>query len=618
MSDQSKINRREFLKGAATAGAGIAAVGAIAACSPTPVPATTVPATAVPTKAPVPATAIPATAVPATAVPATAVPTKAPAPVAASNLPAKWDQEVDVVVVGAGCGMAAAIQAKTAGANVLVVEKGDHVGGLWIAAGGSCTMGGNNVVQLRDGVKDDNEAWFQDEMWSNEYRGVPEIMRTLVERGADTVKWMQDLGIVWSPIGAGVLRPPVKRGLSPAAAPGVYVGGSGTPNSGICWIQVWEKKLKALSVPILLKHRMTRVYRDGTGPVVGIEVKNPTGTINIKAKKGVILCAGTWTDNARMAQAWDPRIVGPDCYGDGGTPTDGTLFTDSAADGHLAAAEIGAGFSDMSFVSYIYLFFGSRSYWGWGPEPLDWTTNAKLASGKGLPRGADFFQRIIMVKSDGSRYINEAEGNRAIPAGRGSYSENPELPYTASYLSLAQPRNVWAVADADTAAALKWPLDEMKAANPKTGLMFDPACLAVGNTIAELATKMAIDPAKLQDTVTKYNGFVDAGKDADFGKPMPLSKIAKGPFYGAKVSLVRHTQRNGLRVNTKSQVLEQADQKSGLKPVSIDQEKAIPHLYAAGECGNALGFRRVHNSLGHYTTAARIAGENAAKETPLT
>ena len=82
-------------------------------------------------------------------------------------------------------------------------------------------------------------------------------------------------------------------------------------------------------------------------------VDTPDGTINIKARKGVILCSGTWTDNYRMVQAWDPRLVGPDCYGDGGTPSDGTLFVDSAGDGHLAAAEIGAGFSDMSTFCYL-------------------------------------------------------------------------------------------------------------------------------------------------------------------------------------------------------------------------------------------------------------------------
>jgi succinate dehydrogenase/fumarate reductase flavoprotein subunit len=581
MSDQKKLNRRDFLRGAAISSAGLAAAGALGVGGMT----------------------------------AAASNLSAPA---SADIPAKWDKEVDVVVVGAGVGLAAAIEAKTNGADVLIVEKSDHIGGLWISAGGSCTLGGNNVVQQRDGVQDDNETWFQDEMWTNEGRGVPEIIRTLVENGADTVKWMQDLGIVWAPITAGVLRPPIKRGLQPAQAPGVYVGGLGTPNSGICWIQVWEKKLNELGVPILLKHRMTRIYRDGTGPVVGIAVENETGTINIKARKGVISCAGTWTDNARMAKAWDPRIVGPDCYGDAGIPSDGTSYTDSAADGHLAAAEIGAGFSDMSFVSYIYLFYGARSYWGWGQEPLNWKTNANYAAGKGLPTNPAFFQRVILVKGDGARWINEAEGGRSIPAGRGAYSENPEYPYTATYLSLPQPRNVWAIADADGAAALKWPVADMQNPNPKVGSMFDPACLAIANSIEELASKMGVDPAKLKATIDKYNGFADAGKDADFGKPMPLSKIATAPFYAAKASLIRHTQRNGLRVNTKSQVLEQADLKNSQLPVSIDEEKVIPHLYAAGECGNVVGYRRAHNTLGHYTTAARLAGRNAAKETPLT
>lgn len=565
-----QVSRRDFIKGAAVGVAGVAAMGALANCTTEPAPA--------------------------------------------GSVPKKWDKQTDVVVVGTGCGLSAAIQAKTAGADVLLVEAADHVGGLWISAGGSCTMGGNNVVQQRDGQKDDDEQWFQDEMYANEYRGQPEIMRTLVARGADTVKWLQDLGMVWAPLGAGVLRPPIKRQIQPAQSP-YYPGGVGLPGTqGICWITVWKKKVDALGIPVLLKHRMTRVYRDGDGPVVGIEVKTGNTTINIKARKAVILCAGTWTDNARMAQAWDPRIVGPDCYGDGGTPADGTLFCDSAADGHLAAAEIGAGFSDMSFVSYIYIFYGSRSYWGW--SPLDWT-GSNCQAGKGLPRTADFFQRVILVKSDGARYINEAEGARPSVPGRGGWSEWPEWPYTATYLSLPQPRNVWAVSDAAGAAALKWPVADMKKGDYKVGLMFDPACLAIADSLGELASKMGINSASLQATVNKYNGFVDGGKDADFGKPMPLSKIATPPFYGAKASLIRHTQRNGLRVNTKSQVLEQADQKNGLKPVSIDQEKAIPHLYAAGEVGNALGWRRPHNSLGHYTTAARIAGENAAKEKSL-
>ena len=44
----------------------------------------------------------------------------------------------------------------------------------------------------------------------------------------------------------------------------------------------------------------------------------------------------------------------------------------------------------------------------------------------------------------------------------------------------------------------------------------------------------------LQNTVARYNSFVDAGKDADFGKPAPKYKIQTPPFYAAWATPVVH------------------------------------------------------------------------------
>lgn len=467
-------------------------------------------------------------------------------------------------------------------------------------------MGGQNVVQIRDGeTRDTLEQWYEDEMFACGYRGQPEIMRTLVARGADTVLWFQNLGLVWRPLAAGALRPPIRRGIGAAPSPN-YPG-----TFGIAWTTVMKREVDKLGVPVLLNHRMTRVHRpDPNGPVLGIEVEAPQGIVNIRARKAVILCTGTWTDNYRMAAAWDPRISGPDTYGDGGTPCDGTLYVDSAGDGHLAAAEIGAGFSDMSFVSYLYTFLGSRSYWGWSPleSPTDWT-KPNVQGGQGLSRSG----RLIYVNNSGVRWVNEAVSGPSLP-GYGGYIEST---FVTTYLSLPQPRNVWGITDADGVAAMNWPEADIRNPNPRAGRMLDPACLAIADSLPQLAGLMGIPPAALATTITRYNGFVDANKDDDFGKPSPLFKVEKPPFFAGKLSLIRHTQRNGLRVNTKSQVLQQSDQRNGRLAISIDQEQVIPHLYAAGECGNSLGFRRPHNSLAHYVTAARIAGENAAREIPL-
>jgi succinate dehydrogenase/fumarate reductase flavoprotein subunit len=604
--EQKRITRREFVKGAAVGAAGVAAAGALASCAqqatpcPTPVPC--------PTEAPCP-----------TAAPC---PTVAPS---AAGVPETWDKETDVVVAGTGgTGLAAAIEAKTAGADVLVLEKNDWIGGLFIASGGHAIIGGPNLVFSQEGIEDDLESWYEDELKCCEYRGVPELIRTYVEKGPEFMLWMEQLGFKWQVGGRRQACPGhrVNRSQWPGPSPNYPA------TFGHSWITVLEREVERLGVPILLEHRLTRIYRpDRNGPVVGVKVDTPEGTINIKARKGVILCTGTWTDNYRMAQAWDPRIVGPDCYGDGGIPSEGTLLVDSAGDGHLAAAEIGAGFSDMSFVSYYYIFYGSRSYWGW--EPPDFTEPSYKQSGKGLSRGNEaMFQRVILVKSDGARWINEMEGAKTpreegpgIPPEVSDYTGHPYWPYPRTFLSLPQPRNVWCVTDADGVAALEWPEDEMRNPDPKVGAMFDPALVAIADTLEELASQMDIPADALQATVDRYNGFVDAGVDEDFGKPMPMYKIATPPFFAAKAILIRHTQRNGLRVNTKSQVIEQSDQRDGYsgvsedKSVSIDAEKVIPHLYAAGELADVVGYRRPHGSLGPYVIFGRIAGENAAKET---
>ena len=50
--------------------------------------------------------------------------------------------------------------------------------------------------------------------------------------------------------------------------------------------------------------------------------------------------------------------------------------------------------------------------------------------------------------------------------------------------------------------------------------------------------------------------FVDSGVDEDFGKPKPLYKIAKPPFYAGWATPVLHDTRAGLRINAKCQVVD--------------------------------------------------------------
>ena len=69
-------------------------------------------------------------------------------------MPAKFDEMHDVVVVGSGfAGLAAALSAKLAGADVLVIEKMAFIGGNSSLSGGMIAVPGSSV-QKAQGIKD--------------------------------------------------------------------------------------------------------------------------------------------------------------------------------------------------------------------------------------------------------------------------------------------------------------------------------------------------------------------------------------------------------------------------------------------------------------------------------
>ena len=104
-------------------------------------------------------------------------------------------------------------------------------------------------------------------------------------------------------------------------------------------------------------------------------------------------------------------------------------------------------------------------------------------------------------------------------------------------------------------------------------------------------------PRNLEETVARYNSFVDAGKDADFGKPTPKYKIANPPFYAGWATPVLHDTRAGLRINAKCEVQDMNGQ-------------VIPGLYCGGE--SAGGFSQ--HGLARAICQGYIAGKNAAAE----
>ena len=142
-----------------------------------------------------------------------------------------------------------------------------------------------------------------------------------------------------------------------------------------------------------------------------------------------------------------------------------------------------------------------------------------------------------------------------------------------------------------------------------------------GSTLAELAEASATTaggacPAfteeALRNTIEKYNSYVDAQEDPDFGKAVisgkiDLEAIEANPEVGICISprkaSIHHTM-GGVSINTAAEVIS-------------TEGTAIPGLFAAGEvtggihAGNRLG----GNAVADIFTFGHIAGASAAAYT---
>ena len=127
-----------------------------------------------------------------------------------------------------------------------------------------------------------------------------------------------------------------------------------------------------------------------------------------------------------------------------------------------------------------------------------------------------------------------------------------------------------------------------------------------GDTIAELAGAMGLDPAALEETVTRYNGFCETGTDEEFGKdPAYLTPLATPPFYAVQMFTATFGTIGGLDVDTRLRVLKQDGQTpmDGLYAIGLDS-MGVLHNPEGGYYGGGL-------AQGWLQTGGRLAGLDA-------
>ena len=526
----------------------------------------------------------------------------------------KWHRTTDVVVVGSGAsGLPAAIRARDLGASVIVVEENTDVGGHGMISQGNVSLGGGNPIQKKFGIEDSPDNVYLENTKPDHVHtryNDRALVRAFADHNLEVFDFLVANDVVFVEVrpirvpaeGPMTLRRQTARPWSQDLKETI----NNTAGSGV--MRPLEKSARAKGVEILLRHRMTRIVRqNGTsGRVLGIAVKNlkDNSVVNIRARQGVIACTGGSSSNLVIRTIYDPRLT--EEYQVGCEPYS-RQSGDTEQQGMAIGASLGST-SNMRTESYLQLtkptYIGCRyGYDRWKPGGPFF----EQAGASGISV-ADY-QDVICVDMLGQRFYDETVATHLQSTdGR----PDPVFGYLSAALSSAVIEvngvkqraggPIWAIFDQDAVTREKWD-PKPPFVDTANGYFFS------ADTLAELARKLTgnkyqkvpMSPAALQATVTKYNSYVDMGKDPDFNKPTPRYKIQSPPFYAAWATPILHDTYAGLRVNEKFQVMDIFGH-------------VIPGFYCAGE--SAGGFAL--HGLGRAIVGGYIAASNAAKEKPKT
>ena len=356
-------------------------------------------------------------------------------------------------------------------------------------------------------------------------------------------------------------------------------------------------------------------------------------TVNIRARQAVILASGGHAGNPEVRSMFYPAFREP-AFPTSGVALQGPQGQDAAA--LRAGLRVGANLAGMQQnLSYGTTFhistrLGTRDAY---TTMMPGHPTFGFRGSAGVNVGNAGFEDFIAVNQVGKRFFSEVRlprrpGVNSYPGDRGApgqglehtpldwrncrkewvrqmYNYDHGLDAALAMNEGSKPPHyfsgpLWAIFDEDAIERTGWELRYPYVAD--NGYFFK------ADTIEELALKIAKGnefqrmPLKyLADTVSTWNGYVEAGIDPEFEREAdaPMNPIATPPFYALSIMIIWHDSYGGLRVNGRQQVVDM-------------QGEVIPGLYAGGEAvggfnKHGLGKGHVHgyitpaigDSLGH-------------------
>ncbi len=489
------------------------------------------------------------------------------------------EETFDVIVVGGGgSGLAAAIEARAAGASVVLLEKNPKLGGSTAWSVGSITST-RTPHQLRDGIRDDPQGHYEDMpgfAGDLAARDNDLLRRILCDDVPDAFRWLMSLGIrFYGPMP----EPPHKQ-------PRMH---NVLPNS-LSYIYHLERAARRAGVDIRLGMRVTELLAEN-GTVTGVE---RDGGIRFHARRGVVLAMGDFTNDPELKALY----MGPQEAKVEGVNTTAT------GDGQKLALKLGARIlnGDLALGPEIRFIPPARVTlvrrlppWPVLAVAMEWSMRhlpARLLRPfimsfltTALAPSPLLFQRgAILVNQRGERFCDELDR----PA-----LALPDQPGKVGYI----------VIDGRLAREFSaWPHFVSTAPGVAYAYVPDyrrnrPDVFREASDLRSLSAAYGMAAESLEATVTQYNAKVKDNRTGDARQPLiepPF--IALGPVRAVFV----HNE-GGLAVDTDHRVLGTGD-------------RPIPGLYAAGSTGQGGLLLKGH---GHHLAWAFVSGRRAGKRAAL-
>ena len=403
----------------------------------------------------------------------------------------------DVVVIGAGgAGFSAAITARNAGANVVLLEKMPAVGGNSLISGAEMNVA-RNWVQPKLGINDDSpELHAQDTFKGGDGKGNMKVINVMTHEALDAAKWCRDyLGVRFEDDNlfffGGHSR---KRALIP-------VGHTGTE-----FIAKFQAKADELGIPVITNMKAEELIKNKDGRVVGVKATMDGSEYTFNAKGGVVLATGGFGANPEMVKKYNPKIDERFKTTDAPGTTGEALYM---------AERAGAELVNMGYIQTYPIC-----------DPISGAIEL-IADAR--------FDGAIMLNQEGKRFVEELQ--------RRDVLSEAILNQTGQYCWVLWNDNIGKISNTVKAHANEYE------AFTKQGVMTtcdDLKCIAD-------FTKIPFD--QLRKTVKRVSDMAGKGNDKDFNHRAGLMDMQQGKYYVIKAVPSTHHTMGGVRINEKAEAL---------------------------------------------------------------